>query len=238
MNAPFQNAAKVRNTGWDFGATYNNQWGDFKLTADLNLSDVKNVITDMRGQTSGTLLRQQEGYAVNSIYGYIAEGLYQSQDEIDAGPTQFGTIHQGDIKYKDIAGKIDENNNSIPDGKISEEDKSIIGNTIPRYTYGLNLDLAWKGIKLNAFFQGVGKVDGYLNSHYVIPCAMSSAIKTWQLDYWTEENRNAAFPRPSITSTNNTQNSTFWMKSTAYMRLKNLQLGYDCLLYTSDAADE
>ena len=188
---------------------------------------MKNEITDMRGQTSGTLLRQQEGYAINSIYGYIAEGLYQSQDEIDAGPTQFGTLHPGDIKYKDIAGDFDENNNPIPDGKINDDDKTIIGSTIPRYTYGVNMDLAWKGFKLNAFFQGVGKVDGYLNSHYVIPCSMSSAIKTWQLDYWTEDNRDAAFPRVSITSTNNAQNSSYWMKSASYLRLKNLQLGYD-----------
>ena len=227
LNAPYQNAAKVSNTGWDFGANYENQWGDWRLSLGVNFSDVKNEITDMRGQTSGTLLRQQEGYAINSIYGYIAEGLYQSQDEIDAGPTQFGTLHPGDIKYKDIAGDFDENNNPIPDGKINDDDKTIIGSTIPRYTYGVNMDLAWKGFKLNAFFQGVGKVDGYLNSHYVIPCSMSSAIKTWQLDYWTEDNRDAAFPRVSITSTNNAQNSSYWMKSASYLRLKNLQLGYD-----------
>ena len=227
LNAPYQNAGKVRNTGWDFGAGYNNQWGDLKLAVDLNLSDVKNEITDMRGQTSGTLLRQQEGFAVNSIYGYVAEGLYQTPEEISAGPVQFGTLKPGDIKFKDIAGAFDENNNPIPDGKITDEDKTIIGSTIPRYTYGMNLNLTWKGIRLNTFLQGVGKVDGYLSSHYVIPCVNSSAIKTWQLDYWTDDNRDAAFPRPSVTSTNNTQNSTYWMKSAAYLRLKNLQLGYD-----------
>ena len=227
LNPPYQNAAKVRNTGWDFSAIYDNQWGDFELTLGFNFSDVKNVITDMRGQSSGTLLRQQEGYAVNSIYGYISEGLYQSQEEIDAGPVQFGTLHPGDIKYKDIAGAFDGDNNPVPDGKITDEDKVIIGSTVPRYTYGMNLDLAWKGIRLNAFFQGVGKVDGYLNTHYVIPCAMSSSVKTWQLDYWTESNRDAEFPRLSITSTNNNQNSSYWMRSAAYMRLKSLQLGYD-----------
>src|SRR5690606_37343343 len=92
LNAPFQNAAKVKNTGWEVSARYDNQWGDFRLGLGVNLSDVKNEITDMRGQASGTLLRQQEGYAVNSIYGYQADGLYQSQEEIDAGPTQFGTL--------------------------------------------------------------------------------------------------------------------------------------------------
>jgi len=114
---------------------------------------------------------------------------------------QFGTLHPGDIRYKDIAGALDANGNSIPDGKINDDDKVIIGNTIPRHTYGANIDLGWKGLRLNALFQGVGQVDGYLNSHYVIPAANSSAIKTWQLDYWTEENRDAQFPRLSVTST-------------------------------------
>jgi hypothetical protein len=75
--------------------------------------------------------------------------------------------------------------------------------------------------------QGVGKVDGYLNSHYVIPAANSSSIKPWQLDYWREDNRDAALPRVSITSTNNTQNSSLWMRSASYLRLKNIQLGYE-----------
>lgn len=226
LNAPFQNAAEVKNVGWDLGVNYNDKWGDFDFGIGVNLSDVKNEITDMKGQASGTLLRHQEGSAVNSIYGYIADGLYQSQEEIDAGPEQFGTLQPGDIRYKDIAGAFDENGNAIPDGKITDADKTIIGSTIPRYTYGINLNFGWKGFKLNAFFQGVGKVDGYLNSHYVIPCVNSSAIKTWQLDYWREDNRNAEFPRLSTTSTNNTQNSTYWMRSAAYLRLKNLQLGY------------
>jgi hypothetical protein len=70
-------------------------------------------------------------------------------------------------------------------------------------------------------------VDGYLNAHYVIPAANSSAIKPWQLDYWTPDNRDAALPRVSVTSTNNTQNSTLWMRSADYLRLKNVQLGYE-----------
>lgn len=226
LNSPYQNAAEVKNTGWDLGVNYFDKWGELDFGIGVNLSDVKNEITDMKGQVSGSLLRNQEGSAVNSIYGYISDGLYQSQEEIDAGPTQFGTLQPGDIRYKDIAGAFDEKGNPIPDGKITEEDKAIIGSTIPRYTYGINLNLGWRGFKLNAFFQGVGKVDGYLNSHYVIPCVNSSAIKTWQLDYWREDNRNPEFPRLSTTSTNNTQNSDYWMKSASYMRLKNLQVGY------------
>ncbi|HEX7754992.1 MAG TPA: TonB-dependent receptor [Niabella sp.] len=227
LASPYQNAAMVSNKGWEVAARYDDQFGDFRLGVGVNLSDVKNKILDMKGQTSGDLLRQQEGYAINSIYGYIADGLYQSQDEIDKGPVQIGTLKPGDVRYRDIAGAFDENGKPIPDGKITDADKVIIGSTIPRYTYGTNLDLGWRGIRLSTFLQGVGKVDGYLNAHYVIPAANSSAIKPWQLDYWTPENTDASLPRVSITSTNNTQNSTLWMRSAAYLRLKNIQLGYE-----------
>lgn len=227
LNAPFQNAGKVENKGWEFSTRYDDKFGDFKLGVGFNISDVKNKILDMRNTTDGTFLRQQTGYAINSIYGYIADGYYQNQEEIDNGPTQFGTLQPGDIRYKDIAGAFDSNGNPIPDGKINDDDKSIIGSTIPRYTYGFNLDLAFKGVRLSTFLQGVGKATGYLNSHYVVPLANASAVKPWQEDYWTPENPNAALPRLSHVSTNNTQNSTFWMKDASYLRLKNLQIGYE-----------
>lgn len=227
LNAPFQNAGKVENKGWEFSTRYDDKFGDFRLGVGFNISDVKNKILDMRNTTDGTFLRQQAGYAINSIYGYIADGYYQSQEEITNGPTQFGTLQPGDIRYKDIAGAFDANGNPIPDGVINDADKVIIGSTIPRYTYGVNLDLAFKGFRLSTFLQGVGKVNGYLNSHYVVPLANASAVKPWQEDYWTPENRDAALPRLSHVSTNNTQNSTFWMKDASYLRLKNLQIGYE-----------
>ncbi|WP_083206668.1 SusC/RagA family TonB-linked outer membrane protein [Chryseobacterium sp. CBo1] len=227
LEAPVQNAATVSNKGWEIGAQYNEKWGDFKMNIGFNLSDVKNEIIDMKGQSSGTILRQQVGSSVNSIYGFIADGLYQNQAEIDAGPTQFGTLKPGDIRYKDIAGAFDANGNPIGDGKITDADRTIIGSTVPRYTYGFNMGFSWKGFRLSGLIQGVGKADGYLDSHYVIPAVNSSAVKPWQLDYWTPENTDAQFPRVSLTSTNNTQNSTMWMRSAAYMRLKNVQIGYE-----------
>lgn len=227
LNAPFQNAGKVENKGWEFSTRYDNKFGDFKLGLGFNISDVKNKILDMKNTTDGTFLRQQTGYAINSIYGYIADGYYQNQEEIDNGPTQFGILQPGDIRYKDIAGNFDANGNPISDGMINDEDKVIIGSTIPRYTYGFNIDFTYKGIRLSSFIQGVGKTNGYLNSHYVVPLANASAVKPWQEDYWTPENKEAALPRLSHVSTNNTQNSTFWMKDASYVRLKNLQIGFD-----------
>ncbi len=227
LGSPYQNAAVVSNKGWEVSARYDDKWGDFSLGLGVNLSDIKNKIVDEKGQTSGDLLRQQQGYAINSIYGYVANGLYQSAAEIAAGPVQIGTLKPGDVRYRDIAGAVDAQGKVIPDGKITDADKVIIGSTIPRYTYGATLDLGWKGLRLSALIQGVGKADGYLNSHYVIPAVNSSSIKPWQLDYWREDNKGAALPRVSLTSTNNTQNSTLWMRSAAYLRVKNVQLGYD-----------
>jgi TonB-linked SusC/RagA family outer membrane protein len=227
LASPFQNAAVVSNKGWEVSARYDDQIGDFRFGIGGNMSDVKNKILDMKGQNSGDLLRQQEGYAINSIYGYRANGLYQTPQEITAGPVQIGTLKPGDVKYIDYGGAVGADGKQMPDGKITDADKVIIGSTIPRYSYGVNLDLGWKGIRLSALVQGVGQADGYLNAHYVIPLANSSAIKPWQLDYWRPDNQGAALPRVSVTSTNNTQNSTLWMKSAAYFRLKNVQLGYD-----------
>jgi hypothetical protein len=87
--------------------------------------------------------------------------------------------------------------------------------------------VGYKGIRLSAFLQGVGKADGYLNSYYVMPCYQGGTYRKEHLDYWTEQNHDASTPRLSYKSSNNTYTSSFWMKSAAYLRLKNLQLGYD-----------
>ena len=223
MGAPFQNAGKVRNQGWELSVGYSKKLTrDFSLDAALTLSDVKNTITDMRGtsSTSGDI-RNQEGSSINSIYGLICDGFINSQeeaDEINANCPQFGTtVYPGDLKYRNVSG----------DNKITTDDKTIIGSTVPRYSYSFNLGVGYKGIRLSAFLQGVGKADGYLNSYYVMPCYQGGTYRKEHLDYWTEQNHDASTPRLSYKSSNNTYTSSFWMKSAAYLRLKNLQLGYD-----------
>lgn len=221
MGAPFQNAGKVRNQGWELSVGYSKKLTrDFSLDAALTLSDVKNTITDMRGTRSGDI-RNQEGSSINSIYGLICDGFINSQeeaDEINANCPQFGTtVYPGDLKYRNVSG----------DNKITTDDKTIIGSTVPRYSYSFNLGVGYKGIRLSAFLQGVGKADGYLNSYYVMPCYQGGTYRKEHLDYWTEQNHDASTPRLSYKSSNNTYTSSFWMKSAAYLRLKNLQLGYD-----------
>ncbi|WP_295938309.1 TonB-dependent receptor [uncultured Alistipes sp.] len=222
LGRPYQNAGKVRNTGWELSIGYNNQWRDFTFGVQANVSDVKNKITDMKGMKdfSGVLMNQ-EGYSIGSIYALESLGIIRTQEEADWVNTycpQFGeTVQIGDIRYADTDGNE----------KIELADRTIVGSTIPRYTYSLNLNFGWKGIRLGLLFQGVGKVDGYLNTYYVMPSNQGGTFRKEHLDWAGVDNPNGKTPRLSSAMKNNWYDSSFWMKSAAYLRLKNIQLGYD-----------
>lgn len=221
LNAPYQNAGKVRNTGWELGVGYSNKWRDFSLSVNANVSDVRNKIVDMQGKTATSgVLRNQEGYSIGSIYGLKSLGIIRTQEEADwvnANCPQYNTVKPGDIRYADVTG----------DNKITDDDKTIIGSTVPRYTYSMNLSFGWKGLQLSALFQGVGKVDGYLNYYYVMPGYQGGTFRREHLDFWSEQNPDGKTPRLSSVNSNNWNDSSFWMKSASYLRLKNLQLGYN-----------
>lgn len=214
--APFQNAGIVRNRGWELGLSYNNKIKDFRYSISANISDVKNKIIDLKGVSQTTITVSNQGYAINSLYGYEAIGYFQSDAEVAASATQIGNVKAGDIKYKDQNG----------DKVIDNLDKVIIGSTIPRYTYSANINLSYKNFDLGAFFQGVGKANGYLYEHSVMPFFNGGTVQEMHKDYWTPDNRNASFPRLAFGETNNQQTSSFWVKDASYLRLKNIQLGY------------
>ncbi|MCD7936426.1 MAG: TonB-dependent receptor [Tannerellaceae bacterium] len=220
LGNPYQNAGIVENKGWELSIGYRDRAGDLNYSVHFNLSDVKNKIIDLRGQDETGLQANREGHPVGAIYGYIADGYFQSEEEIASHPTQFGSVKPGDIKYRNLNG----------DDVIDGEDKVVIGNVIPRYSFGLNVTAEYKGFDINAFFQGVGKRDGYLWGAGITPFTTSGAvggtIREDNRDYWTENNRNARYPRLAFGETNNTQYSTFWMQDAKYIRLKNLQIGY------------
>lgn len=220
LSPTYQNAAKVSNKGWDLELRWNDHINDFQYGVSVMLSDVRNKVLDLGGVSMTGLTVNREGYPINSLYGLEAIG-YISADDYDTDgsykyATQFGAFAPGDIKYKD----------QNEDGIINDEDEVIIGNTIPRYTYSLNANASWKGFDFSMFWQGVGKVNGYLNNTATIPFYMGASALEMHKDHWTETNQNAAFPRLAFNETNNEQNSNFWMKSAAYLRLKNLTIGY------------
>lgn len=223
FNAPVQNAGSVQNKGFEFEVGYHGSIKDFTYSVTANASFIKNTVKDLKGTDpiieDYTFLKV--GYPVNSLYGYEAEGIFQSQKEVDDHATQSGgTIAPGDILYKD------QNGDNVIDGA----DRVYLGNFFPKVTYGLNILMGWKGFDLNLFLQGAegiknflrGEVMGMVSDKYGKPTSIFE-------NHWTEENPVNSFPR---LWSSNTQNdpmltpSSFWVRDAGYMRLKNLQVGY------------
>ncbi|MEQ8880599.1 MAG: SusC/RagA family TonB-linked outer membrane protein, partial [Cyclobacteriaceae bacterium] len=219
LNAPPVNAGEVLNEGWDLRIVYGNKVNNFNYNIGFNLSDVKTTVVDLK--ETGPIFPDkftiwEEGEEFNALYGFVADGYYQSQDEVDDGPTQIGTLAPGDIRYRDLN----------DDGVINADDRQIIGSTTPRYVFGLDMTADYKGFDLTIFFQGVGKRDGYLEQEAAWAFYNGGKVQEKHLDYWTPENPDAEFPRLTYTLTNNQAVSSFWRTNAAYLRLKNVQIGY------------
>ncbi|MFT4155869.1 SusC/RagA family TonB-linked outer membrane protein [Parafilimonas sp.] len=222
LSATYQNAGKVKNTGWELSVNYNDNIGkDFRYTVGVNLADVKNKIVDLKGtdylttNDNNITTAYKVGEPIGAYYGYIVDGIFQTQDEVDKHAVISSNVGPGDLIYRDIDG----------DGSFTDADKVYLGSNIPRYTYGINLSASYKGFDLGAFLQGVGKVT--INTLVIekAPTSTDGNFKTEHEDSWTPGNTDAAFPR-LVTSQQNYQPSTFWVQSGAYLRLKSAQIGY------------
>ena len=225
LAVPYQNAGKVRNKGWDLELTYKGHVSDFHYSASFNLSDVHNEVVDLKG--AGPIISGyeiiDEGYPIKSLYGYKADGLYRSDEEVLNGPDQsyFKSYGKGDIRYVNITDEDGTTNT------INAYDRTVIGNQIPRLTYGLNLCADWKGFDMSLMLQGIGKRDIILTNDCVWALYNAGKMQTWMLDNWTEDNPRASYPRLISGSEHNNFNySSFWVYNAAFCRLKTLQLGY------------
>ncbi len=220
LSPAFLNLGTMENRGWEFSTTYKNKIGKLKYDVTGVLADVKNKITSLPGTPylDEGLLRSAEGYSLRSYYGYEAIGYYQSKEDIASSPKTFFTPNPGDIKYADTNG----------DGVVNADDRTFIGNNFPRYEYSINLNLAYDIFDLNLFGQGVGKKANYISGTGAWPFFAADFVPSllaMHKDYWTPENPNATFPRLTPTIGVNSTNSSFWVKSSAYFRLKNVNLG-------------
>ncbi|MDR2919252.1 MAG: TonB-dependent receptor [Tannerella sp.] len=223
LEPTYQNAGVVENKGYDFNIMYTDKIGDFDFDVSFNLSDVKNEITDLKGINGTGLITNREGYAINSLYMRKCLGILSGNDFNSDGSykwvRQGRTLAPGDLRYENL------NDDDI----VNADDREVLGSTIPRYTFGFNFAGRYKGFDLNILLQGVGKVDGYLSQMAMYPFWSGSTAFDIHKNRWTEENQNvnAAFPRLYFyDSANNYQDSDFYMKSAAYLRVKNIQLGY------------
>ncbi|MCL6523837.1 MAG: TonB-dependent receptor [Thermoflavifilum sp.] len=225
LGAPYVNAGAMQNIGWETSVQYHYSTSNFKLNVSGNLSDVKNKVLDLGGQDIAEgLLFSTPGKPLRSYYGYIAEGLFQSTDEVANWAFQDPKTSPGDIKYKDISGP-----DGKPDGKIDGYDRVILGDNYPHYEYGMGIDASYKGFDFSIFIQGVAKRKNYISGTGAWAFYSADFIATayeWQKDYWTPQNPHAKYPRLTENLDINWKNSSYWLYNGAYMRLKNISLGY------------
>ena len=205
LDAPYQNAGKVRNRGWELAANYFDQKGDWAWQAGFSLSGVKNEITDMKGVediSNNTINR--EGKAIGSYYGLKAIGIYRTQADLDRVNANGQKILQnnqepqlGDIMYEDI-----DNN-----GNINDADRTVIGNPFPKMQYSFNLGFSYKDFDVNTFWQGIAGVYRYNWDETTISNGGNKTSR-W-LDRWSESNPDGSMPRLGGTINNNY--SSFWL---------------------------
>lgn len=131
-------------------------------------------------------------------------------------------VQPGDIKYRDVSGP-----EGKPDDMIDEYDKVVFGEPFPHYTYAIKANIAWKGWDFSCYFQGVGKVNGYLSDE-ARHCFINdySVPKVEHLNRWTPNNPNGSYPRLYQGQSHNLMFSNYWLEDASYLRLKNVQLGY------------
>lgn len=222
---PADNVGKVDNRGIDMNLTYRNSLRDLNYSVNANLTWARNKVIDLlepAGQKNNPRLRET-GHPMSQMFGYEALGLFQSDEEADNSPQpQFGVAKAGDIKYKDQNG----------DGIINGEDKVAIGKSdYPELVYGLNLSAEYKGFDLQLFFQGAGLTDFYYDGYLAFPYKEGRGGTLFEHhinNTWTPENKDAEFPRLYYgNNPNNQEKSSFWVKNGSYLRLKNIEIGYD-----------
>ena len=206
----------------DVMANINKTWGDWSLSVMGNYSFNRNKVLE-DDSTAAYPWQSTIGNKVGQRFGLVALGLFESKEEIAASPVQTGDTRPGDIKYKDING----------DGLINEYDEVPIGwGNVPEIIYGVGFSVGWKNLSLTAMFQGAAHVDAMLSGEGVLPFAQGSGrgnLLSNITDRWTEQNprQDAFYPRLSIGTINmNYEKSTWWLKNTSYLRLKNVELSY------------
>ena len=223
--SPISNSAKVRTQGWELGLNYHFKTGIVSHNLSGNISDSWNVVVDTKGTEiiNGydvvTIIK--EGYPLYSYYALRSNGLFQTDEEAANSPHLSGVVPKaGDIRY------INKNDDNV----INDDDRFVVGNDFPRYTYGLNYGLNVKGFNFSIFLQGVGMRSRWMRGEAVEAFHNNNEgpVLDFHVDRWTPANRDASYPRLTMgsESTNNATKSDFWIQDASYLRIKNIQAGY------------
>lgn len=228
LTAPPQNAGSVENKGWEFSASYRSgtSASGFRYSIGANLSINENKVVDLKGTgpyITGTDINPRyiiaKGLPINTLWGYKTAGLFQTDQEItEYKATYAANTKPGDVKYLDIN----------KDGKIDANDMTNIGNSFPKYSFGLNADFSYKNFELNLLFQGTADVDVRLSGALAeMGNQEGFTHKIYTGNYWTPTHTDARFPRPIKFDLRNVATSDRLVLDGSYFRLKNVQLAYN-----------
>ena len=223
------NAGEMENRGFEFNIGYRNQT-HFGLKYDVtaNISSYCNKITALpttvaaNGTFGGNGVKSVIGHPMGAQVGYVADGIFKSQEEIDNHATQEGA-GLGRIRWKDLTG----------DGKITEADQTWIYNPVPDFTYGFNIYLEYKNFDFTAFFQGVQGVDiiSDLKKETDIWAGLNVGFLNKGkrlLDAWSTSNPDSNVPALSLSDNNNEKRvSSYWVENGSYLKLRTIQFGYN-----------
>jgi TonB-dependent starch-binding outer membrane protein SusC len=234
--SPFINAGEVNNRGVDISASYGNtsKQSPFKWNVGINVSAYKNKVVKLNGDNpnafllgsvfrSGVITRTSKGLPISYYYGREVIGIFQDVNEVAAAPSQgFATSQAGvgRFRYKD----------ANDDGVINDLDRVVLGNPHPDFTYGININLGYNRFFATLFFQGVqgNEVYNFTKIGTDFPSFFNSNRSTRVLDSWSESNRDAKLPALHTSIVNNeSQPNSYFVEDGSYMRLRNLQIGYN-----------
>ncbi len=225
---PIENLGIVDSWGWELTVRHRNDIGALGIRANANLTIARNEIVFVDEPDGVNPATSLQGNEIGVIVGYLSDGLYQSQAEIDEGPSQFGTLAPGDIRYLDINGRdADGNLTGAPDGKIDADDRTIVGgSSTPNLIYGINLGFNLSGFSLDFNFQGASQYARNITPRgFLLEVGNNFDVLN---DSWTPDNPGARYPRilPDGNANNN-QTSDFFVENINFFRLRNASLAYD-----------
>ena len=224
-NSPTLNAGSVRNQGLEFALTYRKSAGNFQYSVSGNFATLDNEVLSLGGGqpiiAGGVnvtrVTRIVEGFPIGHFFGYETNGIFQTQEDVDAHANQ-PNAEPGDIRFVDQNG----------DGEINTDDKVYLGDPIPDLTYGLTLDASYKGFDVNLFLQGVEGIELYYGYRYFAEGMLRPFnFEQRTLNRWTGPGTSNEIPRAiGGDPANNTRESDRFIGDGSFLRCRNLTLGY------------
>lgn len=223
---PIQNIASMENRGWEFATDYRGKLGEITYSVGGNISFVQNEVTSLGvggepvlagfiQSANSNASRTDVGQPLASFYGYVTDGIFQTQQEVESHANQNEQTAPGDIRFKDL-------NN---DGTIDFQDQTYIGNPLPDFTYGFNVSLEFRDFDFSMFIQGVEGNDIYNGTvRYDFSFVNRPASV---LNRWTGPGTSNSEPRVNLNDPNqNVRVSDRFIEDGSYLRIKNIQIGY------------